>query len=102
MTDLDLIHSELALIKESQEKQRDSFEKHAYDDLAHFGEMNNHLQKLATKDDVEEVLKNILFRNGKTAFHAIVGLSILITALVVIAGGAKTVLGWIGFTIMSK
>jgi hypothetical protein len=53
-----------------------------------------------TAQIVEDVIKRLLLKNGKYTFHFIVGSSVLIGSLVVIFGGLKTVLAWIGFSYM--
>lgn len=59
------------------------------------------LGQINTKDEEAEMMGNVirqfLLSNGKTAFHGIVALSILIGAIVVILGGAKSILIWLGF-----
>lgn len=46
---------------------------------------------------VTDVIRQLLLKNGRMAFNLTVGASILIGALVVILGGAKSILGWLGF-----
>lgn len=56
--------------------------------------------KTETADIVERVIRDLLLSNGKLGFRFVIGLSLFIGALVVIFGGLKTVLGWIGFTLI--
>lgn len=62
-------------------------------------EIPNNVQ---TAEIVEDVITRLLLKKGKFAFHFIVGSSVLIGSLVVIFGGLKTVLAWIGFSYLGK
>lgn len=69
-------------------------------------EMREWKNEVPTKDEIRDIVVEAIdayFRNkGKLTFSFIVGSSVLIGALVVIFGGFKTVLAWLGFSYMSK
>lgn len=81
-------------------------EQHMMEDAKFQDEMRSWKETVATKDDIEKIvvmaIENYFKNKGRFAFTLTVGSSVLIGALVVIGGGLKTVLGWIGFTLMQK
>jgi hypothetical protein len=85
---------------------QDLFTAHAKEDAVVFKAIHEKLDSVPTKEDVAEIVGAVItdfFKTkGKFTFQMIVGTSILIGALVVIFGGLKTVLGWIGFSQISK
>lgn len=54
------------------------------------------------KKDIEEVFGQIIQNKGKLAFQLTLSAAALIAAIIVILGGFKTALGWIGFSMISK
>lgn len=69
------------------------------------------LETLATKEDVRGVVQayksfmlaeKIITGGGKWSFRALVVIATLIGALIVILGGFKTALGWIGIHFLTK
>lgn len=92
---------------------KNAFEKHSQEDAAFqaitnksLASIHQKLEHVPTKEDiaqiVSEVITQLLLRNGKIAYTAIIGGSALVAALVVILGGFKTVLGWLGFIMIGK
>lgn len=99
---------------------KELFDKHAKDDFE-FQQMqietnssaeqsrisiHKRLNDLPSHDEtakiVEDVIKKLIFKQGKFVYTGIIGASILIGALVVIFGGFKTVLAWLGFVAITK
>lgn len=66
--------------------------------------MNARMDTLATKEDVRSIfaqeLRNFFKITGLNTKTIIITTATIIGALVVIGGGLKTVLGWIGFSLM--
>lgn len=64
------------------------------------------LNELPTHEEtariVEKVIRDLLLSKGKMVYQGIIVTSILIGALVVIFGGFKTVLGWLGYAAIVK
>lgn len=86
----------------------DSFKHHTDEDLKFQGEPNEihkammaRMDTLVTKDDVREVfaeeLKNFFRIGGMRSKTVIITTATLIGALVVIFGGLKSLLAWLGF-----
>lgn len=51
---------------------------------------------------VEDVMGNLIKSKGKTAYTGLLIVAGIVGALVVIGGGAKALLGWIGFSYIGK
>lgn len=99
---------------------KDLFDKHAIDDrafqdnqdkvneeaadsrVAIHKRLNEIPTKAETAEIVEAVIRDLLLSKGKIVYKGIIGASILIGALIVIFGGFKTVLGWLGFVAIVK
>ncbi len=68
--------------------------------------IHERLGHLPTRDEeaqiISEVLGQMFVRNGKLAFHGIVSLSVLVGAVIIIFGGLKTALAWLGFSYINK
>lgn len=68
------------------------------------GEMHFKVCEIPTKEDtskiVEEAIRKLLLSKGRQLYSFTLAFSLLIGALVVILGGFKTVLGWIGFSMV--
>lgn len=86
-----------------------SFETHAKDDADFQAEtitihdaMNKRMDTLATKEDVRDIfaseLKNFFRIGGMRSKTIIITVATIIGSLVVIFGGVKSFLGWLGFT----
>ena len=89
----------------------DAFTKHVKEDAKFQNDttdihksMNARMDTLATKDDVRSIfaqeLRNFFKITGLNTKTVIITTATIIGALVVIGGGLKTVLGWLGFTLM--
>lgn len=63
--------------------------------------IHQRLGTMATKEDtaliVEQVIRDIIKESGKRGYAGLLIAAGIIGALVVIGGGAKALLGWIGF-----
>lgn len=92
---------------------RKSFEIHTHEDAAFqkaillkHKEMTLRMDELPTKDEVaeivEEVFRKILMEGGKKGYAGLLIIAGIVGALVVIGGGAKALLGWIGFQFIGK
>ena len=88
-----------------------AFTTHANDDAvvhaensAFQSEVHEWKKTVATKEDVRSIfaeeLKSFFKISGVNTKSFLVGLATVIGALVVIFGGAKAALGWLGFTFM--
>lgn len=69
-------------------------------------ELHKWKETVATKQDVkeifEEALRNFFKMTGLNAKTIILTTATIVGALVVIGGGAKAILGWLGFTMIGK
>lgn len=63
--------------------------------------LERHVADLPTKEEiagiVKSTMKDVLFETGKGTKAIILTTAVIIGALVVIGGGLKALLGWIGF-----
>lgn len=79
---------------------------HARDDKDFQREINTRMKSLATKEEIGAVvalgIEAYFKTKGKTAYAGLLIIASIITALVVIGGGAKALLGWFGFTYILK
>jgi len=91
----------------------DSFKKHAAEDTLFQADtvrihtaMEKRMDTLATKDDVRDIfaseLKNFFRIGGLRSKTVILTTATIIGALVVIFGGIKSILGWVGFHYLGK
>lgn len=104
------------LVKESRTNPSnsdllDTFVKHAGEDAKFQTDtteihktMNARMDTLATKDDVRSIfaqeLRSFFKVTGLNTKTFIITAATIVGALVVLGGGIKTVLGWLGFTLM--
>lgn len=51
---------------------------------------------------IEEAMKKAIVSTGKYTYQGIIVVSVIIGSLIVIFGGFKTVLGWLGFTRLNQ
>lgn len=90
-----------------------SFKHHAEEDAkfqadttAIHSAMNARMDTLATKDDVRDIfaseLKNFFRIGGMRSKTIIITVATIIGSLVVIFGGVKSFLGWLGFEMLGK
>ncbi len=67
-------------------------------------ELHGKIDNLATKDDledlVEKIIQKIIQKVGKRSYAGLLIAAGIVGALVVIGGGAKSLLGWLGFNIL--
>jgi hypothetical protein len=71
-----------------------------------FDEIDHRLTQIPSKDDIEKIVKEAIIEGvigiGKTAKFTLITVATLIGAIVVISGGFKWLLGFIGFTYLGK
>ncbi len=73
---------------------------HEEDDATHFREINERLDKLP--DEIHKVIIKSLLTGGGRVRTGIIVTATIIGSLLVIFGGMKTLLGWLGFTYLTK
>lgn len=105
-TNADIIHK----FDEYEEFQDDTRKVHAEQLIfkaeteGHLAEITKKMDLFATKEDiatiVEQVIAKILKDSGKRGYAGLLVVAGIVGALVVIGGGLKTALAWIGFTYM--
>lgn len=73
---------------------------------ARFDLLESNMSMLPTKTDIEEVVRKALletlFTTGRWTKVGLITAATIIGSIVVISGGLKAVLGWLGFVFMSK
>ncbi len=86
---------------------------HGIDDLeahkeinARFDVVESNISLLATKEDVEKIVRDtlldVLFKTGRGTKFWLLTAAAVIGSLLVIAGGLKTILAWLGFNYIGK
>lgn len=64
--------------------------------------LEKHVANIPNKEEISEIvrdtMKDVLFKTGKSTKAILLTTAVVIGALVVIGGGLKAILGWIGFT----
>ena len=88
------------------QKQDENFITHSKEDKINFDAIHARLNKFATREDVREIfsqeLKTFFKVTGVNTKTFIIGAAVVIGSLVVIFGGIKSVLAWLGFTFIGK
>lgn len=75
------------------------FRKHEEDDRRRFDEISLAIAALPKKQDIEDVLFSVTKRVLKTSYGGLLIVAGIVGALIVIGGGFKTLLGWVGFSL---
>lgn len=95
---------------------KEMLHKHFEDDTERFGDLKETLKNINSKINlnpedkekmeaefdlrIEKSMKKVLYGTGKWSYQALLVGAGIIGALIIIFGGFKTLLAWLGFTVM--